>query len=425
MIRVVITGLDLITALGPDLATNWSRLLAGETGIGPITYFDASEYGCSVAAQVPDWSLDDTGVADTPASHCRRGVRLFLKTARGAWRDAGLHLPEFADARQHAGVAAGISVNYVNMRMVRHHHAFRRAASLELDLARFAAEGGCQPPFLFHRRQGEMAATLPARALGLRGPSISIDTACAASAFAIGEAYRAIQRGRARVMVAGGGASLVSPVGILAFSVLGALTRNPDPLQASRPFDRWRDGFVLGEGAGAVVLEEREHALSRGARIYAELCGYGVTLSGHNLTDPSPDGASEERAMRLALAESQVLPESVGFVSAHGTSTQKNDATETLAIKSLFGAHAGRLAVSSNKGQIGHTISAAGVCNVICAVKAIADGWVPPTAHYRTPDPVCDLDYVPNVGRRMDVDAALANAFAFGGQNASLAVRRP
>lgn len=179
----------------------------------------------------------------------------------------------------------------------------------------------------------------------------------------------------------------------------------------------------MGEGAGAVVLESLEHARARGARIYAELCGYGVSLSGHNLTDPSPDGACEEHAMRLALGEAGLPPEAVGYIAAHGTSTQKNDVTETMAIKRLFGDHARRLLVSSNKGQIGHTISAAGVCNLICAVKAIADGRVPPTAHYRTPDPACDLDYVPNVGRQAPVEAALANAFAFGGQNAVLAVR--
>jgi 3-oxoacyl-[acyl-carrier-protein] synthase II len=422
MTRVVITGLDMITALGPDLATSWSRLLAGDSGIGPITYFDASEYGCSVAAQVPDWSLGDTGVPSVPATHCRRGVRLFVRSARRAWADAGLN--GATDLGRAAGVAAGVSVNYVNMRMLRHHFGFRRERSSDVDLARFAREGGCQPPSLFHKRQGELAATLPARALGLGGPTISTDTACAASAFAIGEAYRAIRRGRANVMIAGGGASLVSPVGILAFSVLGALSRNTDPQAASRPFDRDRDGFVMGEGAGAVVLEARDHALARGARIYAELCGYGVTLSGHNLTDPSPDGASEERAMRLALEEAQLAPDEIGYIAAHGTSTQKNDATETAAIKALFGAHARRLAVSSNKGQIGHTISAAGVCNLVCAVKAVTDGWVPPTAHYRTADPACDLDYVPNVGRPMRVDAAIANAFAFGGQNAALAVRR-
>jgi 3-oxoacyl-[acyl-carrier-protein] synthase II len=225
------------------------------------------------------------------------------------------------------------------------------------------------------------------------------------------------------VLIAGGGASIVSPVGILAFSVLGALSRNANPLEASRPFDRGRDGFVMGEGAGAVVLEEREHALARGALVYAELCGYGVTLTGHNLTDPSPDGACEEQAIRLALADARLAPEQVGYVAAHGTSTPKNDVVETAAIRRAFGAHAEKLAVSSIKGQIGHTISAAGVLNVICAAKAIADGELAPTANYRTPDPACDLDYVPNAGRTGRVEAALAHAFAFGGQNAVLAMR--
>jgi 3-oxoacyl-[acyl-carrier-protein] synthase II len=201
------------------------------------------------------------------------------------------------------------------------------------------------------------------------------------------------------------------------------LSRNPDPAQASRPFDRDRDGFVMGEGAGAVVLEDRDHARARGARIYAELCGYGTTLTGYNLTDPSPDGRSEADAIRLALADAALAPEEVGYIAAHGTSTTKNDVVETVAIKQVFGRNAARVPVSSNKGQIGHTISAAGVCNVIAAVKAITDQCVPPTAHYRTPDPACDLDYVPNVGRPAQVGAALAHAFAFGGQNAVLAVR--
>lgn len=420
MNRVVITGLDMVSALGADVTTCWSRLLAGDSGIGPITYFDASEYGCTLAAEVRQPIIDDTGVESLALAQCRRGVRLFLKTAETAWRDAGL---ADAPAPPDAGVAAGVSINYVNMKMIRQYHRFRRPGTQLVDLERFAREGGCQPPQLFEKRQGEIAATLPARALGLNGPTIAVDTACAASSFAIGEAYRLIRRGRTNVMIAGGGASLVSPVGILAFSVLGALSRNPDPDAASRPFDRCRDGFVMGEGAGAVVLESRDHAIARGARIYAELCGYGVSLSGHNLTDPSPDGACEEHAMRLALEEAGLAREEVGYVAAHGTSTQKNDVTETRAIRRLFGEHANRLLVSSNKGQIGHTISAAGVCNVICAIKAIQDGQVPPTAHYRTPDPECDLDYVPNVGRRAPIAAALANAFAFGGQNAVLAVR--
>jgi 3-oxoacyl-[acyl-carrier-protein] synthase II len=250
-----------------------------------------------------------------------------------------------------------------------------------------------------------------------------VDTACAASSSAIAQAFRVIRRGRAKVMIAGGGASLVSPFGLLAFSVLGALSRNPNPCEASRPFDRNRDGFVMGEGAGAIVLEEREHAQARGARVYAELCGSGATLSGHNLTDPSPDGVCESEAMRLALEDGGIAPEEIGYIAAHGTSTPKNDAVETAAIKRVLGRQASRVAVSSNKGQIGHTLSGAGVCNVICAAKALSDGWIPPTAHYQTPDPACDLDYVPNRGRRASVGAALAHAFAFGGQNAVLALR--
>jgi 3-oxoacyl-[acyl-carrier-protein] synthase II len=421
MTRVVITGMDLVTALGQTLEATWRRLLAGDDGITPITYFDASEYGCSVAAEVRDAQPQPTGVAATPTEFCRRGVRLFVKAVHGAWHDAGLDVDPPDPAR--AGVAAGMSVNYINHGMMRHQFRFRAPGRLALDLERFAREGGHEPEHLFHRRQGDLGASLPARALGVTGPTIAIDTACAASAFAIGEAFRTIQRGRATVMVAGGGAALVSPVGILAFSVLGALSRNRDPREASRPFDRHRDGFVMGEGGGAVVLEDRDHALARGARIYAELSGYGATLSGHNLTDPSPDGSCEADAIRLALADAGLAPEDIGYIAAHGTSTAKNDAVETAAIKQVLGRHAARVPVSSNKGQIGHTISAAGVCNLICATKAIADSYVPPTAHYRTPDPACDLDYVPNVGRPAQVGAALAHAFAFGGQNAVLAVR--
>jgi 3-oxoacyl-[acyl-carrier-protein] synthase II len=418
MHRVVVTGLDLITALGGDLPTVWRRLIAGDNGINAITYFDASEYACRVAAEVRR-PQEETGLAALPTPRCRRGVRLFLKVARAAYADAGLDAD--AVSPHDVGVSAGTSVNYVNVASVEHYFRFRRAQGSALDLGRF--ESGHQPRPLFYRRLGEMPATVAAKALGCQGPTLAIDTACAASAFAIGEAFRLVQRGRARVMIAGGAASLVSPIGILAFSVLGALSRNPDPELASRPFDRDRDGFVMGEGAGAVVLEQREHALARGARIYGELAGFGCSTGAKNLTDPSPGGECEARAMTLALREAGLEPSDVDYIAAHGTSTTKNDAAETAAIKRVFGSHAPRLMVSSNKGQIGHTLSAAGVCNLICALKAIDDGCVPPTAHYRTPDPECDLDYVPNVGRRAAVRAALVNAFAFGGQNAVLAVK--
>jgi 3-oxoacyl-[acyl-carrier-protein] synthase II len=418
--RVVVTGLGWITALGTDTPSVWRRLVAGENGIGPITYFDASQYSAHVAAEVRNGPPRESGLEALPLRYCRRGPRLFLHAAREAYDDAGLTRSPRPAHR--IGVAAGTTVNYLNIRLLHHYFRFRRPEPPHLDLARFAREGE-QPDNQFYRRQGEMTSVLAARALGLGGPNLSIDTACAASAYAVGEAYRMVRRGQVDAMLAGGACSIVSPVGILAFSVLGALSSNPDPDQASRPFDRRRDGFVMGEGAGVVVLESLEHARSRGARIYGEIAGYGATLNAANLTDPSPDGRSEERAMRLALGEAALAPEEIDYVAAHGTSTSKNDVVETTALKRVFGTHARRLMVSSNKGQLGHTISAAGVCNLICALKAIDEGVVPPTAHYRDADPQCDLDYVPNVGRPAQVRAALVNAFAFGGQNAVLAVR--
>lgn len=419
MQRVVITGLGWVSALGADAPSTWKALLAGVSGIGRITFFDASEYASKVAAEV---RVCD-GPASTqsiPDSHCRRGVKLFARAAREAFSDSGLADGRFEPRR--AGVAAGGSVNYVNMSLMRHYYAFRRGDAPALDVPRFAREG-VQPENSFHRRVGDMMAAVPAKALGLAGPNLVIDTACAASATAIGEALRWIRRGRADVMIAGGGCALVNPIGVLAFSLLGALSTNPDPAKASRPFDRHRDGFVMGEGGGAIVLERYEHARARGARIYAEIAGFGSSTNAHNLTDPSPDGVSEERAMRLALADARLRPDEIDYVAAHGTSTPKNDLVETLAIKRLMGARARSVLVSSNKGQLGHTIAAAGVANVIAATKTIAEGCVPPTAHHEHPDPACDLDYVPNVARPARVHAALANAFAFGGQNAVLALR--
>ena len=418
--RVVVTGLGIVTALGTTVPKVWRRLAAGENGVTRITYFDASQYSSRVAAEVRLLPATDGDSLPCPPDHCRRGVRLFLHAAREAHADA--RLVEAPLPVRRMGVAAGTSVNYVNMRLIRRDFPFRRAEPPHVDVARLRREAP-HPRLLFPRRLGDMTSVVAARALGLGGPTLAIDTACAASAYAVGEAFRMIQRGQADAMVAGGACSVVSPVGILAFSVLGALSSNPDPDLASRPFDRRRDGFVRGEGAGAVVLERHDHARARGARVYGEVAGFGSTLNASNLTDPSPDGASEERAMRLAMADASTAPEEIDYVAAHGTSTPKNDAVETGAIKRAFGSHARRLLVSSNKGQIGHTISAAGVCSLIFAFKAMEDGWVPPTAHLHEPDPQCDLDYVPNVGRRAPVRAALVNAFAFGGQNAALVVK--
>ena len=411
------------TSLGPDLRTCWQRLLAGDNGIAPLSFWDPAEYSTKVAAEVKHVP-PDTGSDAIPGAWCRRGVRLFLTVAREAFADAQLS-PAGGSAHPapaEIGIAVGTSVNYLDMYLMKHYFQLRKPDSPALDMARFAREGR-QPDNSFYRRLGDMMASVPAKLLKLAGPAFVMDTACAASSHAIGEAFRLVRLGKVKAMLAGGAAALVSPLPILAFSLLGALSRNANPELASRPFDRQRDGFVMGEGGGAVVLETLESARARGARIYAELAGYGSSLNAHTLTDPSPDGSAEAQAISIALRQASLAPEEVDYIAAHGTSTPKNDPIETAAIKRAFGPHAKRLMVSSIKGQIGHTISAAGVCNVICAVKAIAEGHVPPTMHLRSPDPQCDLDYVPNQSRAATVRAALANAFAFGGQNAVLAMR--
>ena len=410
------------TSLGPDLRTCWRRLLAGDSGIAPLSFWDPAEYNTKVVAEVKHVPRD-TGSDAIPGVWCRRGVRLFLPVVREALADAQLHR-EGPDSLPPSdiGIAVGTSVNYLDMSLMKHYFELRHPDRPALDMARFAREGR-QPDNSFYRRLGDMIASVPAKLLKLAGPAFVMDTACAASSHAIGEAFRLVRLGKVKAMLAGGAAALVSPLPILAFSLLGALSRNADPAQASRPFDRQRDGFVMGEGGGAVVLESLENAQARGAHIYAELAGYGSSLNAYTLTDPSPDGGAEARAITIALHQASLAPEDVDYIAAHGTSTPKNDPIETEAIKRAFGSHSKHLMVSSNKGQIGHTISAAGVCNVICAVKAIAEGHVPPTMNLRSPDPKCDLDYVPNQSRAATVRAALANAFAFGGQNAVLALR--
>jgi 3-oxoacyl-[acyl-carrier-protein] synthase II len=414
MRRVAITGLGFVSALGPDLSSAWRRLMAGANGIAPISRFDARGWTTRLAAQVPDDVLSADGLASSGA---RRGTRLFCAAVREAVRDAGLADAGYAGDR--TGVAAGASVNYLHLGLLRDAwKATRARASSD------AAEAGCEHPESdFWRRHGDEMAALPARAHGFCGPRLVLDTACAASSHAIAAAFREIGHGRADAMIAGGGCSLVQPMSVLAFSRIGALSTNPDPERASRPFDRDRDGFVMGEGGAAIVIETMEAATRRGARIYAELAGVGQTTSAASLTDPSVDGAPEARAMTLALEQAGLAPADVDHVVAHGTSTPRNDLVETLAIKRALGPRAYQVAVSSPKGQIGHTLAAAGACNVAIAAMAIARNEVPPTVHLEHPDPDCDLDYVPNTGRCQRVRAALAHAFGFGGHNVAIALR--
>jgi len=419
MERVVITGMGLITALGADLPASWRGLVAGRSGIAPITRYDVTDYATKVAAEAAFIPREDP-LPGVPWHWCRRAVRMFHRAAGEAFGDSGLDRAPLPP--REIGIAAATTVNWIDVPRLRAAADYSGPDGRGFDLLRYM-QAEQHPVHGYYKRMGDMMAAVPARALGLGGPVFVMDTACAASAHSIGEAFRMVKRGKVRAMVAGGAASLVNPIGILAFALIGALSRSEDPESASRPFDKGRDGFVMGEAAGAIVLESLSSARARGARIYAEVAGFGSTLNAASLTDPSPDGSSEARAMALALEEAGLRAEEIDYVAAHGTSTTKNDLVETLALKRLFGDRAKRLPVSSNKGQIGHTISAAGVCNVISAAKAMTEGVVPPTMNLRNPDPACDLDYVANESRRVEVRAALSNAFAFGGQNAVLALK--
>lgn len=430
MRRVVITGMGILNSLGAGLDVVWPRLLGGGNGIKPISFFDASRYRSKVAAEVT--LLNGAGrlegetyaapveVAGVREDGIRRGTRVFLECAREAFCSSGL--AESGFDRAAAGVAAGFSAAFLGVELVLDYYRHRRKDGLDVDIQAFPA-AELQPPAHYTCRLGDATAALTAKLFGFRGPSSVCDTACAASGHAIGDAFRSVRSGRANVMLAGGATAIVSPIAILYFAMLGALSRNENPDLASRPFDRSRDGFVMGEGGGVVVMEDYDHARARGARILAEVAGFGSNTCAANLTDPSADGGLEAQAMRLALQSAKLAPEDIGFVAAHGTSTEKNDRTEAKAIRQTFGAWSKNLLVSSNKGQLGHTISGAAVTNLICAVQAIREGIVPPTMHLESLDPEVDLDCVPNQARRAPISAAVVNSFAFGGHNAVIVVR--
>jgi 3-oxoacyl-(acyl-carrier-protein) synthase len=420
MRHVAITGLGLVSALGDDLAAAWPRRIAGAPGIARISRFDPTGSPVQLAAQVPDRQLAADPAWSERARRARFGTRLFIRACAEAASQARLADRFHAPAR--IGVVGGASVNYLHLGRLR--DAWRcRDADGTFDPGQYDIDS--HPAEDFARRQGDEFAAAAAEVLGAQGPRAVIDTACASSAHAIAEGARLIRRGQADVVVAGGGCALVQPIGLLAFARIGALTTGADPARASRPFDRDRNGFVMGEAGAALVLENLEAAHRRGAPVLAELAGWGSTTTAASLTDPSADGRVEGPAMSLALIDAGIGPDVVDYVAAHGTSTPRNDATETLAIKHALGARAAKVAVSSCKGQLGHTLAAAGACNVVLAAMAVARGEVPPTTGYHTPDPACDLDYVPGRGRRMAVHVALANAFAFGGHNVSIALRAP
>ncbi len=415
--RVAITGFGALTPVGNDAESTWQSLRAGRSGIGPITTFDASTYPVRIAGLVKDFDPAVALPQPHDARRLHRAAAFAVAAAREALAHAGLTAGDYEPYE--AGVSMGGSVArpelqefsdiFYTRKVSDGHHLHRASPLRSLQVSQ------------------NTASALIADYAGARGPMIGISTACTASAHAVGEAHRRIQDGEARMMIAGGHDALTSWVDVLGFSLLGALTKdyNDDPTHASRPFERDRTGFVLGEGAVVLILEELESARARGARIYAEIAGYGSSLNAYRMTDPPPDGGGAVIAMNQALRESGLPLQDIGYVVAHGTGTPGGDVSETVAIKRTFGEHARKLVISSPKSMTGHSTAAAGALNLLAAVYALRDGVVSPTINHDHDDPECDLDCVPNVARELPLRAVMTNAFAFGGTNGAVLVCDP
>jgi 3-oxoacyl-[acyl-carrier-protein] synthase II len=424
---VVITGMGVITPLGHTVADLFTSQVEGRTAVGPITRFDAHSFPTTFASEVKGFDL--AKYLRDAGRYYRNGVNTQFALAAGkqALEDAGLLDPAWGD-RSRMGVYLGSGEGGDDFK------------NLTRGIAEASPKDAPGPvnPAVFTQRmmalldgpwEGEQEMYTPAGyvadAFALEGPNQACQTACAASSQAIGEALDIIRQGDAEVMLAGGSHSMIHPLGISGFNRLTALSqRNDSPRTASRPFDLTRDGFVIGEGAGLVVLEELEHAKARKAPIYAELTGYGSTADAFRMTDPHPQGRGAIRCMAEAIADAGLKPGDIGYINAHGTSTQANDSTETAAIKAVFGDAAYKVPISSSKSMLGHLIAAAGVVELVISVMALRKGVVPPTINYQTPDPVCDLDYVPNQARELRFRHVLSNSFGFGGQNISLVASR-
>ncbi|GEA15129.1 MAG: 3-oxoacyl-[acyl-carrier-protein] synthase [Moorella sp. (in: firmicutes)] len=407
--RVVITGLGAITPVGTGKDKFWQALVAGQPGIGPITRFDAGEMAVRFAGEVKDF--DPGAFFDRKeARRMDRFTQYAVAAARMAVEDAKLDLEK--EDRDRIGVIFATGIGGME--------TFEEQTRVLLEKGPNRVS-----PFFVPMMIANMAAGQISINLGVRGVNFTVVNACASGANAIGEAFRTLQRGDADVIITGGSEASVTPLTVAGFAAMKALsTRNEEPEKASRPFDRGRDGFVLGEGAGVMVLETLEHAAARGARIYAEVAGYGCTADAYHITAPAPDGAAASRAMALALQDAGLQPADIDYINAHGTSTELNDRQETLAIKKVFGDHAYRLAISSTKSMTGHLLGAAGAIELVATALTVYTGVIPPTINYEEPDPDCDLDYVPNVARERQVSAAISNSFGFGGHNVAVVLRK-
>ena len=409
MRRVVVTGLGAITPVGLEIPAMWDALLHGRSGVGAIRCFDAGAFDSQIAAEITGF---DPSAYLNPKEMKRteRFVQFAIAASKQAVADAGI-LVEREDPFR-CGVIIGSGMGSMHL-IEQQHNVLLAKGPKKLT------------PFMIPMLICNMAPGHTAMNVGFKGPNFCTTTACASGAHAVGEAFRTIQHGRADVMLAGGTESCITPMAVGGFCALMALScRNSDPAKASRPFDLERDGFVIGEGAGVMVLEELEHAKQRGARIDAEMVGYGLTADAFHMTAPDPEGEGAAKAMALALEDARLRPEQVTYINAHGTSTELNDKIETLAIKKTFGDAAKRVAISSTKSMTGHLIGAAGGVEAIISVLAIVHGVMPPTINYEHPDPACDLDYLPNHARQAPVEAVLSNSLGFGGHNATVIFKK-
>lgn len=403
--RVVVTGLGCISPLGNNVQTTWKHILAGKSGVGPITHYDASEYKTKFAAEVKGFDGNEV-FGSREARRMDRFSQLAVATALQAIEGAGLKISD--DNRDRIGVIIGTGIGGL--------------ATLFEQMQVFTERGPLRvSPFLVPMMLPDSAAGMVAINLGVRGPNLAVVTACATGTNAVGEAGEVIRRGQADVMLAGGSEAAIVPIAMAGLGVMTALsTFNEEPQRASRPFDRNRDGFVMGEGAAVLVLESLEHALNRKAHILAELTGYGSTNDAYHISAPAENGAGAAICMQMALDDAQLQAGDISYINAHGTSTQLNDKSETAAIKTVFKENAYQIPVSSTKSMTGHLLGASGALEALFCVKTLQDCMLPPTINYETPDPECDLDYVPNQARPVQVQNIMSNSFGFGGHNATI-----
>ena len=407
---MVVTGMGVVTPLGHSLDTFWQNLIAGKCGVDKITLFDTTAFDTKIAAEVRNFDPAPAFPSPKEIRRTDRFTQFGVYAAHQALLDSGMNLDQLN--RDEIGVFIGSGIGGLTTTGEQHKILLEKGP-------------GRMSPFMIPMLILNMASGMFSMYYKLRGPNVATCSACATSTHAIGEAWRTIKMGDASAIFAGGAEATIVPLGIGGFCAMRALsTRNDDPQHASRPFDKERDGFVMGEGSGVLCLEELEHAKKRGAKIYCEIVGYGNTADANHITAPAPEGEGAARCMKMALRSASLNPTDISYINAHGTSTPQGDVCETQAIKAVFGDHARKLAISSTKGATGHMLGAAGAVETIICAKAIQNGIVPPTINYQVPDPDCDLDYVPNTARQMPVNAIVNNSFGFGGHNASVVAKK-